>query len=92
VQNLTKTFTDWVRKQPADKEYDYYDVKECALAQFGRSLGYPNAFGVDTHFHKNTTANVVECVHVLPRMHSNIIGTVPHTFGALAERLADVGL
>jgi len=92
MKNLTKQFADWVNKQPRDKEYNYFDVQNCALAQFGKSLGYAEARGGSTEFVTGTRGHAIDVLdYTDPRQH-RMVCDFPWTFGALADRLKEAGI
>lgn len=86
-------FADWCAKQPADKHYDYHAVRDCAFAQYLRSLGFETAIvspmqycigeGEVRPLPEGVDAAVYGGIFSLPF-------TLPrtrHTFGALTKRL-----
>lgn len=80
MRDLKSQFTDWVRTKPADERYDYCDPFNCALAQFGREVGYPHLVGAPT-----AAIDLGERIHGV--LNSGFSGNTP-TFGALASRLS----
>ena len=38
-QLTLEAFADWCEKQPANESYEYFDVCNCAVAQYARHLG-----------------------------------------------------
>jgi hypothetical protein len=65
----------WARTKPADEAYDYFNCRECALAQFSRHIGLPtfNPRRSEMEQYKNLGEHLI---------------AEPKTFGALAGRLA----
>lgn len=66
-----EAFADWCSKQPAEWEYDYWDVGRCACAQYAKeaSLIFRPEFGSEWD------------------EADGLAGDLPHTFGALTKRL-----
>lgn len=82
MKSLEQQFVDWVAKQPANAEYDYGDVENCAIVRGLRELGYPvrsaaGAYWRDTDFVK----------HPLDGRLNSAASQWPYTFGALTARL-----
>ena len=90
MQSLAKQFEAFCRSKPADEEYDYGDVRGCAIFQFLEAAGYPLR-SVGDYYWRDTGGTE----HALPSlMRSKLAGgpglvsAFPWTFGALADRLS----
>lgn len=69
-------FVGWLEKQPATREYDWYDVQSCVVCQYlDASLG--EAERKQTYL--SSVFPAIEIYH-------NICGRRPWTFGAALER------
>lgn len=80
-------FRAWAEQQPADKPYDWYAIRNCAQHQYLRAVGYPiGIVGAESGIR-------MDKVQVSWRTeYADAARERPHTFGALAERLAASGL
>ena len=90
MKSFTHQVLDWVRSQPPEKKYDYYegDTSEgegCALCQFLVANGYARN-PVVGGFRWLDESDGVE--HPYTGEFADALGEQPWTFGALAERLA----
>jgi hypothetical protein len=46
----TQAFLDWLRQQPKEREFDYWDGYNCAVASFAKEeLGYGKVKSTSTH-------------------------------------------
>lgn len=80
-QLTIEALIEFCERKPADEAYDVFDVSNCAIAQFGKSIGFKGSSG--------TFMLVDEAGR-----HAQIAGfkragmyRTPWTFGALAARL-----
>ena len=39
-----EAFAEWCEKQPARKQYDYWNTEDCACAQYAKSIGDDRPF------------------------------------------------
>ena len=84
-----KAFLEFVKKQPPEKKYDYFDPYYCALAQYGKSLGLRvKAGGSNFAIYENDYLR--KYVTILDE-HPYAAGEPPWTFGALRKRLEQGG-
>lgn len=77
MKSLKEQFVDWVKQQPTDEEYDYWDSRKCACGRFCESTGL-DWLGDDA-------ANNARC-RIEPDLRLHLIAW-PWSFGALAQRL-----
>lgn len=68
-------FLDWVKRQPAEKEYVYFDPCNCPGAQYAQFLGLDRSIGRLENF-DDLDMKINRLAHSLPR-----------AFGALALRM-----
>lgn len=73
-----EAFADWCEKQ-GDREYDYYESRVCAVAQ------YANFVGLDELYHAEQMN--FSSQHFFVAMSDGPACTRPWTFSALAARL-----
>lgn len=83
-----ESLIDWLKKQPPEKEYDYWDTgfnsPGCAGCQWLRSVGFEvYTFGNNFWFDYNIRT------HELPFNIMPIVVGEPHTFGAALKRALD---
>lgn len=72
-----EAFAEWCERKPADEEYEWVNVRTCAIKQYAKFLG--------GNVHENYMA--VACMPV-GRFDGEYMALMrPHTFGALAARL-----
>lgn len=70
-------FRDFAARQPANRTYNWVDSSVCACAQYARQIGEPNWTGYADGSVRSGFWNIANgLAHVLP-----------HTFGALTQRL-----
>lgn len=43
MKNIFEQFRAFAAKKPREEVFDYYNIGECAIAQFAKSLGFDNA-------------------------------------------------
>lgn len=73
-----EAFADWCEKQPAEREYDYYNWRECACAQYAATLGISAEAWINHAIdHATSMWGEANC----------IASEAPFTFGALSLRL-----
>jgi len=75
-------FCDWLSTMPAEEEYDWTKIMECALTQYFRSRGLPChwtglGYWVDGDFHKHV---------VDTKLFTIAVNKPPFTFGAAHTR------
>jgi hypothetical protein len=79
-------FKTWVGEKPANDTYEFHHASACAFAEFLRTTeNQPRAY-VSVDYYTVKEGN--ECIaKEFPKKISNALSTLPHTFGALYERL-----
>lgn len=85
-QGLERQFAAWVAEQPAERGYNYMDNCGCALAAFLRETGVdadPHVGGFGWGDKDNADLNPFTGEHLV-----YALSRLPHTFGALSERLS----
>ncbi|MGX1096540.1 hypothetical protein [Amorphus sp. MBR-141] len=83
-------FIEFCRSKPEGEKYSFGSCTNCALAQFGRSK-YPNA-DIDAGAHGfGDESFECELPVELHDAEKNPVIAEPHTFSALADRLAELG-
>lgn len=85
-----EAFLAWVERQPAEQEYVFADNYNCALAQYGKFLGFADATsGVRFNADESTSDYIRHDIHQHHYFEgiSRALVDYPQTFGALAERL-----
>lgn len=80
-KSLKHQFTDWVRKQPADAEYDYWDVCGCAIFKFAKAAGYDVKAASGRDFTLKSGREVPIGIN------AGEVAKEPYTYGALLTRL-----
>jgi hypothetical protein len=88
ARSLTQHFADWCRQQ-GDREYVYADNSGCALCQFLETNGYakmPRAGG--DYWYDAALGYSRANEHMLDKKLGYALVCTPHTFSALADRLA----
>lgn len=84
--SLTHQFLAWCRSKPADEEFVYGDIYNCAFAQFLKESGIcadPRVGG--TYWSDRSIKNAPN--HELPKKLCVALLTPPFAFGSLAERV-----
>lgn len=87
-KSLKHQFTDWVRKQDPEREYDENDGCGCALWQFAVSIG--SDIDVAGYYDWDTHTGLTISLADTPETRSAMIWAIrtkPNTFGALLTRL-----
>jgi len=82
-----ESFAAWVSRQQPSEEYRYFDVFGCALCLFLKDHGIASpAVGGDYWRDRDAEARQE---YPLPAALEGALARRPHTFGALAARLAE---
>lgn len=76
---------EWARTQPAEVEYPYYEICGCAFYQFLKARGYPVSSSGGGGFWVDKKDNEHEA-----DIPFSVLADLPHTFGALVERIEQV--
>ena len=81
---MKKELREWALRKDADGSYDYQDIGNCALAQFLRetSASFDGNAGGSFYYDAEGRAQPIS------RFVERALEKRPHTFGALAARLA----
>ena len=84
-------FTEWVKKQPPEKEYPFMDGRNCALATYAKGLGFENA-SADSRavIFRSKEGAILRKTSILSSA-EDFLAQHPHTYGALAKRLEGKG-
>ena len=83
LPKLMQQFEEFARSKPADEKYEYQNPKECAVAQFAKSLGMDDQY-YGLFDEKKIINPEPDYIFVEAEIYS---ATQPHTFGALAVRI-----
>lgn len=79
----TEALADWLRSQPPETEYDFYDISGCVLAKFGQSQGFPKGHSGANSFCPEY-GNMERAF--LEDDSSRVARDEPHTYGAALAR------
>ena len=77
-------FTAWVGQQPPTKQFDYFDIEDCAAAQFLKTE-FPNAERVTAHYVEGVMIEIDDALEMVIAR-----GEEPDNFGALHKRLQEM--
>ena len=91
MKSLYHQFGDWVRSQPEDLTYDYFDSQGCAMATFLHEVGIQFDEVRGTYWRSKGKFNHFPDALLAAPGRPGVILAIPHTYGALAERLSHVG-
>lgn len=83
-------FTAWLKTMPADEKYDFNDIDNCALAQYGKAMLGPAAdvYAGGSYFRVDDGLEMTR--YNLPIEYSNIvISAYPWTFGAVLSTIQE---
>lgn len=84
---LTKeAFAEWCEKQPANKEYDYANPRDCAFCQYLKGVGFEYPGVNSTHWRPDALGDDNRPLGVI----ADALARLPYTFGALAARLRSI--
>ncbi len=87
-------FVKWVKRQSREKSYSYFDTRNCALAQFGKTiksvLPFSQACCSDLYFESKEKHRLYDTIAILE--HDRDTGAIANssTFGELADKLSAV--
>ena len=82
MKGIYQQFEDWVGQQDPAREYNYCDPYGCALAEFGKTLGYEHLVGL------GGLCDGAVPLHIYEALNPFSLAPDKYTFGALADRLA----
>jgi hypothetical protein len=81
-----EAFTDWCEKKPAGEEYEFTDCRNCAFAQYLKSLGFERPIVWPDGWQRDAFDKPRRLPH--PKLNAMLNnGLQGRTFGALAKRL-----
>lgn len=86
MNDLMQQFESFCRTKPVDETYEYMNGKDCPTSQFARSIGR------ESEYYGNDLATAKKIINPdenYPFVEAEIYAaTKPHTYGALADRIA----
>lgn len=83
MKSLKEQFEDFARSKNPNEEYDYHKPRECACAQFAKTIGMEERYILGIAGRDNYARAIFVPMEIIA-MHT------PHTWGGIVDRIEEI--